>query len=85
MVFGSSGTCYVQDNGGMTMTYVFDFTPSAVQYGILSQSGVLAHPTGVLVNISTPTDNVLTSEAGNTPPNDPLTTETGVYILVTGP
>lgn len=53
MVFGDSGVCYVQDNGGMQMTYVFKFTPTPVQNAIIAQSGVLPHPTGVFVNIST--------------------------------
>ena len=47
MLFGSSGRCYVKDNGDMTMTYHFDFTLTALQYAILTSSGVMPKPAGV--------------------------------------
>ncbi len=47
MLFGASGVSYVRDNLNMTMDYYFKFQPSAVQYAILTQSGVFPRPTGV--------------------------------------
>ena len=41
---------YVQDNLNMSITYVFDFTPSAVQQAVVEQSGVLPSPCGVVIN-----------------------------------
>ena len=64
MLFGA-GSAYVIDQGGMILTLVFNFTPTPVQYAIISTSGVLPHPTGVLVDIRTPTDNVVLSETGS--------------------
>lgn len=51
MLFGSSGKCYVVDNGDMTMTYKFEFNPTAVQLAILEQSGVFPRPTGVSATV----------------------------------
>lgn len=50
-LFPGRGRCYVQDLGGMAMSYVFEFALSTVEYAILTQSGVLPHPAGVLVNV----------------------------------
>lgn len=50
-LFGASGICYVQDNGNMTLTYVFEFTLSPVQISIIETAGVLPRPTGVSVSI----------------------------------
>ncbi len=65
MLFVASGVAYVIDQGNMILTLVFNFTPTPVQYAIISTSGVLPHPTGVLVDIRTPTDNVVLSETGS--------------------
>jgi hypothetical protein len=46
-LFGSQGSCYVTDLGGMQMTYTFSFALSSVDFAIVSQSGVLPKPTGV--------------------------------------
>ena len=54
MLFGTSGKCYCQDLGGMSMAYKFEFTPSPVQLAILSNSGVLPTPTGTSFSIVTP-------------------------------
>ena len=43
---------YVQDNLNMTLDYVFDWVPSAVQLAILGQSNVLPNPCGVGITIS---------------------------------
>lgn len=50
-LFGSQGACYVTDLGGMAMTYTFSFALSSVDFAIVSQSGVLPKPTGVLATI----------------------------------
>lgn len=50
-LFGSAGECWCTDGQNMTMTYTFEFELSPVQYAIVSQSGVLPRPAGVLVNI----------------------------------
>lgn len=49
-LFAGQGDAYVQDNGNMTMTYVFKFVPTDVQVSIIQNSGVLPRPTGVGVN-----------------------------------
>lgn len=53
-LFGASGKCYCTDEGGMTMTYTFEFTPSPVQLAILMNSGVMPTPTGVSYTIVQP-------------------------------
>lgn len=50
-LFGSSGECWCTDGQNMTMTYTFEFTLTPVQFAIVSQSGVLPRPAGVLVGI----------------------------------
>lgn len=54
MLFGQSGRCYCTDDGNMTMTYTFEFTPSPVQIAILTQSGVMPTPTGVAFTVVYP-------------------------------
>lgn len=46
-LFGEQGDAWVQDNGDMTMTYVFNFVPTDVQVSIIQNSGVLPRPAGV--------------------------------------
>jgi hypothetical protein len=50
-LFPGRGRCYVTDNGGMSMTFVFEFAITQPEYLILTQSGVLPHPAGVMYNI----------------------------------
>lgn len=50
-MFPQRGNCYVQDNGNMTMDYVFDFQLSSVEISIVEQSGVLPNPSGMVVTI----------------------------------
>lgn len=50
-LFPGRGVCYVVDNGGMSMTYVFEFDISQTEYAILTQSGALPHPAGVRFNV----------------------------------
>lgn len=48
-LFPNRGNCYVTDDGLMTMTYTFLFALTPVEAAIVTQSGVLPQPTGVLV------------------------------------
>lgn len=50
-LFPGRGVCYTLDLGGMQMSYVFLFSLSVVEFAILADSGVLAHPAGVGINI----------------------------------
>lgn len=57
-LFPGRGRCYVIDGGksntavgGMVMSFVFEFSISPVEYAILTQSGVMPHPAGVLFNV----------------------------------
>lgn len=64
-LFPGRGRCFVQDLGGMAMSYVFEFALTTIEYAILTQSGVLPHPAGVLVNVVvTGTEFIGFSEAG---------------------
>lgn len=49
-LFPGRGNCYVTDDGGMAMTYTFDFELTAVEAAIITQSGVLPKPAGVAVS-----------------------------------
>ena len=42
---------YVQDNGNMTMTIVFNTALTGTNYAMMIQSGVLPHPAGVGIYI----------------------------------
>ena len=50
---GRTGKAYVTDGQDMTMTYTFQIVPAltAVEYAIVSQSGVLPRPTGVSATV----------------------------------
>lgn len=51
-LFGSTyGNAYVADNGGMSETYTFGSTLSAVDRAVISQLGVLPRSCGVAANI----------------------------------
>lgn len=57
-LFPNRGRAYVVDRGksntavgGMAMSFVFEFSLTAVEYAILTQSGVLPHPAGVGFNV----------------------------------
>lgn len=50
-LFGDYGNCYVTDGEDMTMTFTFGSTLSAVDFAIVSQSGVLPRPAGVTATI----------------------------------
>lgn len=53
-LFPGRGNCYVQDHQNMTMTYVFTFPLQPFEVTIVSSSGVLPTPTGVLANVVFP-------------------------------
>lgn len=55
-LFAGQGDAWVEDNGDMTMTYVFDFVPTAVQVSIIQNSGVLPRPAGVGVSYQIKSD-----------------------------
>jgi hypothetical protein len=50
-LFPGLGNAYVIDNHDMSMTFFFAFPLTTVQEAIIAQSGVLAHPAGVQLNI----------------------------------
>jgi hypothetical protein len=56
-LFAGRGNAYVQDTGGMSMAYVFDFYLDAVELAIVQQSGALPRPAGVSVTISNSATN----------------------------
>ncbi len=72
LLFSAYGDAYCLDNGNMQMTWYLGFSPTAVQLAIVQQSGVLPHPTGVLVNVQT---------AGGPLAAGAVLTESGNYLL----
>lgn len=50
-LFPGRGRAYTQNGRDMTMTYVFEFSLSNIEFAILQFSGVLPNPAGVLVKI----------------------------------
>lgn len=50
-MFGDSGKAYVRNDGGMVMSYVFEFALSPSELAIVQSSGALPSPAGVTVNI----------------------------------
>lgn len=48
-LFTGQGDVWVADTGTMTLTYTFNFAPSAVQVSLIQSSGVLMRPAGVRV------------------------------------
>lgn len=50
-MFGTSGKCYVRNDGEMVMSYVFEFQLSTAELAIVQSSGALPAPIGVTVNI----------------------------------
>lgn len=83
-LFPGRGRCYVTDGGkintatnGMTMSFVFEFALSQVEYAILTQSGVMPHPAAVMFNvIVAPAGQIGFAEA---PPSEPLSQGT-LYV-----
>ncbi|MGN8062813.1 DUF2612 domain-containing protein [Ralstonia sp. 22111] len=50
-LFAGRGRCYVNDLGGMRMRYTFEFYLQPWEEAIVTQSGALPRPTGVLASI----------------------------------
>lgn len=50
-LFPGRGRCYVRDLGNMAMQFVFNFALTVVETAILTQSGALPHPAGVLYSV----------------------------------
>jgi hypothetical protein len=46
-LFPGRGDCHVEDDGGMAMSYVFNFTLTPIERAIITQSGVIPRPAGV--------------------------------------
>lgn len=46
-LFSDRGRCYVNDMGGMRLRYTFEFTLTAYEWAIITQSGAMPHPAGV--------------------------------------
>lgn len=67
-LFKGRGRCYVNDLGNMQMRYTFEFYLEPFEVAILTQSGVMPRPTGVLATfMQVPIPNVFGfSEAGKT-------------------
>ena len=76
MLFGESGVAYVIDQGNMILTLNFEFTLTPIQYSIITSSGAIPHPTGVLVDIQTTADNAVLAETGSA-----LLSENGLELL----
>ena len=51
LLFPGRGRVYVRDLGEMQMQFVFNFSLSQVERAIVTQSGVLPHPAGVLYTV----------------------------------
>lgn len=51
-MFPGRGRAFVRDLGNMAMQFVFNFSLTAVEYAILTQSGVLPHPAGVFYSVA---------------------------------
>ncbi|MDE1138205.1 MAG: DUF2612 domain-containing protein [Paraburkholderia tropica] len=50
-MFAGRGRCYVNDLGNMQMRYTFEFYLQPFEMAIMTQSGALPRPTGVLASI----------------------------------
>ena len=50
-LFPNRGNCYVADGNNMTLAYTFNFSLSPVEAAIVSSSGVLPKPVGVLASV----------------------------------
>lgn len=50
-MFAGRGRCYVSDTGSMEMRFVFEFSLEPFELAIMTQSGAIPRPAGVMVNI----------------------------------
>lgn len=51
-LFQGRGNVYVVDGQNMSLTYVFEFALSALDVGVVQESGCLPEPSGVAINLS---------------------------------
>ena len=51
-LFPGRGTTFVADNGGMSLTYTFQFPLTQVETAIVTETGVLPEPVGVVISYS---------------------------------
>lgn len=59
LLFAGRGRCYVNDLGNMQMRFTFEFFLEPFEMAIMTQSGVLPRPTGVLASlVQIPVPNV---------------------------
>lgn len=64
-MFAGRGRCYVSDIGAMQMRYTFEFTLTASEFAIMTQSGALPRPAGVKITLlNTPLPLFGFAEAG---------------------
>ncbi|WP_227242384.1 DUF2612 domain-containing protein [Paraburkholderia caribensis] len=65
-LFAGRGRCYVNDLGNMQMRYTFEFYLQPFEMAIMTQSGALPRPTGVLASlVQVPVPNIFGfAEAG---------------------
>lgn len=64
-LFGARGRCYVNDLGGMSIRYVFEFLLTSYELAIMTQSGAIPRPAGVNASLFTTNAPVFGfSEAG---------------------
>jgi hypothetical protein len=50
-LFPGRGRCYIEDLGNMQMLYTFEFYLNPYELAIITQSGALPRPTGVLASV----------------------------------
>ena len=50
-MFAGRGRCYVNDLGGMQLRYTFEFLLTPYEFAIMTQSGALPRPAGVMTSL----------------------------------
>lgn len=71
-LFGDRGSVYVLDLGNMTMRLMFDFDLTKYEFALMTESGAMLRPAGVLLDILTVPSPVFGFAEANTNP-DPST------------
>ncbi len=81
-LFPGRGRAFVRDNGGMSMTFVFEFDLTAAEYAILTQSGALPHPAGVEYNVIVVSTGLTFGFSEQGPPAQPF--DSGIFYVPAG-
>jgi hypothetical protein len=83
-MFKDRGRCYVNDTGGMSFRYVFEFDLTTSEFAIMTQSGALPRPAGVQATfIVMPRRTFGFSEAGGAPfDSGPFLPEGSTYAII---